>query len=47
MPGAYELPKGDGIVNIFTDRYGVFKVNMQVSGNAKSYVHDLSHYYNA
>lgn len=47
MPGTYQIPKGDGRINIFSDKYGVFKVNMQISGNAKSFMHDLSHFYSA
>lgn len=44
LPGTYNIPKGDGQYYIYGDRNGKFKVHMQVSGNGKPYIHDLTHY---
>lgn len=38
------IPKGDGQYMTWSDNYGAFKVHMQVTGNGKPYIHDLTVY---
>lgn len=44
LPGTYTIPKGDGQYIVRSDNYGAFKIHMQVTGNGKPYMHDLTVY---
>lgn len=44
LPGRYQIPCNDGFYNVFSNSYGKMQINMQVNGNGKPYMHDLTHY---